>query len=191
MIERSLVLIKPDGVNRGLIGAIIKRFEKRGLKVVGLKLIRPNVDLVGRHYKPDPEWLKNVGIKSKKAYAERGIKVKKKDIDIGEDIRSMLMEYIGSGPVVAMVLEGPHAVKAIRKIVGTTEPMGAPIGTIRGDFSVDSYMLSDSRKRPLKNLIHASESIKEADDEISVWFSPNEIYDYERSDEAAAFKKTW
>ena len=190
-IERTLVLIKPDGVSRGLVGEIIKRFEIRGLKIVGLKLIRANVDLIGRHYKHDPNWLKSVGAKSKAAYAKRGVIVKKEDIEIGEDIRNLLMEYIGSGPVVAMVLEGPHAVEVVKKIVGPTEPRSAPVGTIRGDFSTDSYMLSDELRRPIKNIIHCSGSIEEADDEISVWFSPNEIYSYERADESVAYRRTW
>jgi len=190
-VERTLVLVKPDGVARGLVGRVIKRFEDRGLKIVGLKLIRANTDLVGQHYKYNKVWLENIGKKSKAAYASKGIQVDKKNIEIGEDIRNMLMEYIGSGPVVALVLEGPHAVEGVRKIAGPTEPRGAPIGTIRGDFSVDSYMLSDDLGRPIKNIVHCSGSVEEADDEISVWFSPNEIYSYDRADIQEAYKKTW
>lgn len=191
LTERSLVLIKPDGVYRGLIGEVIKRFEFHGLKLVGLKLIRANLDLVGKHYKYDVAWLESVGKKSKEAYSKLGININKKELEIGEGVRSMLMEYITSGPVVAMVLEGPHAVEMVRKIVGPTEPKSAPLGTIRGDFSVDSYPLSDSQKRPIKNIIHCSGSVAEAKEEISVWFSPNEICIYDRPDEFIAYRKTW
>lgn len=190
-LERSLVLIKPDGVYRGLIGEVIKRFEFHGLKLVGLKLIRANLDLIGKHYKHDVAWLESIGKKSKESYAKLGIIVNKKELEIGEEIRNLLMDYINSGPIVSMVLEGPHAVEMVKKIVGPTEPKSAPLGTIRGDFSVDSYQLSDSLKRPIKNIIHCSGSSQEAYDEISVWFGPNEICSYERPDESMAYRKTW
>lgn len=191
MIEQTLVLVKPDGVYRGLVGEIIKRFEQRGLKIVGLKMIRANIDLIGKHYAPDEKWLESMGQKSKAAYKEKGIEVKDEDVVVGKRIRDMLMDYIGYGPVVAVILEGPHAVETVRKIVGPTEPRTAMPGTIRGDFSIDSYMLSDSNGRAVKNIIHASGTKEEADKEISVWFSPNEIYEYERAEEPHEFKKNF
>jgi len=186
-VEQTLVLVKPDGVVRGLIGEIIKRFEQRGLKIIGLKMIKPNPELVGKHYLPDPEWLKSVGTKAKKAYEKKGVKVKESEIEIGKKIRRLLIDYLTQGPVVAMAIQGFHAVDVVRKIVGGTEPRTAPPGTIRGDFTVDSYYLSDDMGRPIKNVVHASGSVEEAKKELDVWFSPNELYSYERTDEKAAF----
>jgi nucleoside-diphosphate kinase len=189
--ERTLVLIKPDGVQRGLIGEIVKRFEQRGLKLSALKMVKGGEELIGKHYTDDLEWLESVGKKTRSSFAEKGIEMEETDKAIGLRIREWLMSYIGSGPVVAMVVEGNHAIEVVRKIVGPTEPRTAPAGTIRGDFSIDSYMLGDNLMRPVKNLIHASGNKKEAEEEIHVWFSEDEIHDYERSDEKAGLHKTW
>jgi nucleoside-diphosphate kinase len=152
---------------RGLVGECIKRFEQCGLKIVGMKMAQADNKLAGRHYGED--------------IANRH----------GENVRKALLEYIKMGPVVAMVIEGNHAIEIVRKIVGTTEPRTAPAGTLRGDFSIDSYELGDNLKRPVKNLTHASGNKKEAENEISIWFSEEEIYEYKRSDEGALFHKTW
>jgi nucleoside-diphosphate kinase len=189
--ERTLVLVKPDGVQRGLIGEVIRRFEQRGLKISALKMVEGGEEQVGKHYTDDINWLKSVGKKTRKSFAEKGIDMDETDEGIGRRIRAWLMNYISSGPVVAMVVEGNHAIEVVRKIGGTTEPRTAPAGTIRGDFSIDSYMLGDNLKRPVKNLIHASGDKKEAENEIHVWFSEDEIYDYERADEKVEFHKTW
>ncbi len=189
--ERTLVLIKPDGVQRGLVGEIIKRFEQRGLKISALKMVEGGEEQIGKHYAEDIGWLKSVGKKTRKSFAEKGIEMEEADESIGRRIRAWLMNYVSSGPVVAMVVEGNHAIEVVRKITGATEPRTAPAGTIRGDFSIDSYMLGDNLKRPVKNLIHASGNKKEAENEIHVWFSEDEIYDYERADEKVEFHKTW
>jgi len=189
--ERTLVLIKPDAVERGLIGEIVQRFEKRGLKIIGMKLVKASRETAGRHYTEDPDWLLSIGQKARKSFEEKGIEVKETDKQIGERVRTLLIGYVESGPIVAMVIEGPHAIETVRKIVGPTEPRTAPPGTIRGDYSIDSYLLSDSTERPVKNLIHASGNEREAVSEIKVWFSENELHSYERSEEKAAFFKTW
>ncbi|QQG39588.1 MAG: nucleoside-diphosphate kinase [Candidatus Aenigmatarchaeota archaeon] len=185
MIERTLVLIKPDGVARGLIGECVKRFEQRGLKVVGMKMIRPDAKLVGDHYTDDLEWLTSVGRKTKVSYEKKGMKMDKPDVEIGRYVRKWLMDYLASGPVVALVLEGHHAVEIARKLCGDTEPRVALPGTIRGDLSVESYMIGDEKQRPVKNVVHASGSVKEAESEMKVWFSENELCSYERVDWAA------
>lgn len=189
--ERTFVMIKPDGVERGLIGEIIKRFEQRGLKVSALKMVSGAEDVIAKHYADDEEWLKSVGQKTKTSFAQKGIEMSESDIEIGKRIRAWLMDYVKSGPIVTMVIEGNHAIEVVRKIVGSTEPRTAPAGTIRGDFSIDSYELGDNLKRPVKNLIHASGNKKEAENEIHIWFSEEEIYNYSRADEKSSLHKTW
>lgn len=187
--ERSLVLIKPDGVQRGLIGEILSRFERCGLKVIGMKMVYPNEKLAGDHYIADEEWLNTVGEKSKASYKKRGIEVTKENREIGLEIRDQLIKYLVMSPVVAFVFEGHNAVKHIRKIVGATSPGDAAPGTIRGDLSFDSYALADNKKRPIQNLIHASGEVHEAEREIKLWFTENEIHDWERVDEALLYRE--
>jgi nucleoside-diphosphate kinase len=189
--ERTFVMIKPDGVERGLVGEILKRFEQRGLRISALKMVSGAEDVIANHYADDEEWLKSVGEKTRSSFEKKGIEMNESDIEIGKRIRSWLMDYIKSGPVVAMVIEGNHAIEVVRKIVGPTEPRTAPAGTIRGDFSIDSYELGDNLKRPVKNLIHASGNAKEAENEIRIWFSEEEIFQYSRSDERSSLHKTW
>ncbi|MBI4153718.1 nucleoside-diphosphate kinase [Candidatus Woesearchaeota archaeon] len=150
MIERTFVAIKPDGVQRGLIGEIIKRFEQRGLKVVALKLALVDNALADEHY------------------AEHK----------GKKFFSGLKEFIRSGPVVAMVIEGVHAIEQVRKIVGSTEPKSSALGTIRGDFAHVSYAYADQKGITVKNLIHASANNQDAGREIDLWFKKEDIHSY-------------
>ena len=151
MIEATLVLVKPDGVQRGLIGEIIKRFEQRGLKVAALKMIRIDREFAKEHY-----------------------------IDhISKDFYKGLEEFIIEAPVVAMVIEGINAIENVRKIVGSTEPKGAPLGTIRGDFAHVPYEHADSKKISIRNLVHASGNKKDAEREIGLWFAIDELHSYE------------
>ena len=189
--ERTFVMVKPDGVERGLIGEIIKRFEQRGLRIAALKMVNGAEEVIAKHYADDEEWLKSVGQKTKTSFAKKGIEMSESDISIGKRIRSWLMDYVKSGPVVVMVIEGNHAIEVVRKVVGSTEPRTALAGTIRGDFSIDSYELGDNLKRPVKNLIHASGNEKEAKNEVHIWFSEEEIHQYSRSDEKSSLHKTW
>ena len=182
MIERTLVLVKPDGVQRGLIGECVRRFEQRGFKIVGIKMVHPDAATVAKHYTDSIEWLTSTGTNTKKSYEAKGINVDKTPEEIGRNVRRMLMEYLSTGPIVAIVVEGYHVVEIVRKLVGTTEPRTSAPGTIRGDFSSESYMIADSKKRPVKNIIHASGSVKEAEEEINVWFKPNDIYTYDRAE---------
>lgn len=176
--ERTLVIIKPDGIQRSLIGEIVGRYERIGLKLVGIKMIVPTRDMVERHYTLDPEWKRLVGEKRLKAAPEGHVDGEKDAIRIGENVLAMLAGYMTAGPVLAMVWQGAHAVSVVRKVTGGTEPRTSDVGTIRGDFMLDSYEMSETDSRAVRNLVHASGSVKEAEDEIAHWFAPGEIFDY-------------
>jgi nucleoside-diphosphate kinase len=183
MAEKTFVLIKPDGVYRALIGAVIAKFESAGLKVVALKMVTPDQELAGKHYMADEGWMKSVGTKTKAAYKEKGIDVKETELEIGKRIRNQLLTYLTEGPVVAAVLEGNDAIYITRKIVGSTEPRKADPSSIRGMYSSDSYETADKGKRAVKNIIHASEDLATANREIALWFKKGEITTYKRVDE--------
>ncbi|MBI4146735.1 nucleoside-diphosphate kinase [Candidatus Woesearchaeota archaeon] len=190
MIDRTLVLLKPDAVQRALVGEIIQRFERTGFKVVGMKLCYASKETAGKHYADDESWLKSVGEKTKKSYEAKGIAVKEDAMSIGKRIRQQLMDFISMSPIVALVLEGHDVIGKVRVIVGDTAPNKAAPGTIRGDFAFDSYGLADTSGRPIQNLIHASDSQESAKREIGVWFKPDEIHPYQRVDEALLYRKT-
>ncbi|NCN98580.1 nucleoside-diphosphate kinase [Candidatus Pacearchaeota archaeon CG10_big_fil_rev_8_21_14_0_10_35_219] len=180
--EKSLILIKHDGVARGLIGKIISRIEDIGLKIIAMKMVWANEELAKNHYKLDEEWAKNVFEKTKKARLEQGDEFQFEDyMEYGKMIQSWNINFLREGPVVAMVIEGPHAIEIIRKIVGTTEPRQSPPGTIRGDFAMtESYALANDKQRVARNLIHASDSVKNAEHEIALWFSEDELHEYSK-----------
>jgi nucleoside-diphosphate kinase len=178
--ERTLVLIKPEGVERKLIGEIISRIERVGLNIIGLGILKPSKKLVDKHYPKDKNWIKNIGEKNLATYKEYNLDIKKylgtdDPYKIGKMVREWLVDYISSGPVVKILVEGPHAIDVVRKIVGNTRPYIAEPGTIRGDFSYDSPILANLEKRPIKNLIHASDSPESAEREIKIWFKKDEI----------------
>lgn len=177
--ERTLVVIKPDGIERSLIGEIIQRYERIGLKLVGIKMLVPTSEMIEKHYTLDADWLMNVGTKSIKGYTDKGLKPPHTDpMKVSAIVLKNLTKYMTSGPVVAMVWQGAHAVQIVRKLTGGTEPLTSDVGTIRGDYVLDSYQMSDHDKRAIRNLVHASGSVKEANDEISHWFRKDEIIDY-------------
>tara|TARA_Y100000310_G_scaffold113909_2_gene112356 strand:- start:1895 stop:2374 length:480 start_codon:yes stop_codon:yes gene_type:complete len=159
MIEQTLVLVKPDGVARGLVGEVLKRFEQRGLKIVGLKMVKIDSDF------------------SKKHYAEH----------IEKEFYKGLEDFIISGPVVAMIIEGVDAIENVRKVAGETESRSAQPGTIRGDFSHVSYSHADEKGIAIKNIIHASGNKEDAQKELSLWFSIDELHDYKKSNEEHVF----
>jgi nucleoside-diphosphate kinase len=177
--ERTLVIIKPDGIQRNLVGEIIKRYERAGLKLTAIKMMVPTADLVEKHYTLDPEWRRITGEKTIKGFKDKGLKPPTEDpIESTGILLGRLIKYITSGPVIAMVWQGAHAVEVVRKITGGTEPLTSPIGTIRGDFLLDSYQMTEADDRSLRNLVHASGSPKEAENEIMHWFKKEEIIDY-------------
>ena len=192
-IERTFVMVKPDGVERGLIGEIIARFEKRGLKVLALKMVKPTLEHINDHYPKDDTWISRLGDKGFNVFKEYGLDPKEvmgtdNNLEAGKQVRQWLIDFMTEAPVVAMVIEGIHARDMIRKITGSTLPNKADIGTIRGDYSVDSPAAANLNQRAVKNLVHASETKEEAENEIAHWFSAEEIYsDYTRADHAAMF----
>jgi nucleoside-diphosphate kinase len=177
--ERTLVVIKPDGVQRSLIGEVIRRYERVGLKLVGIKMLVPTAEHVEKHYLLDPNWKKNVGEKSIASYEKKGLTPPHTDpIAAADSIVEKLKQYMTSGPVIAMVWQGAHAVEIVRKITGGTEPRGTDVGTIRGDYVIDSYVMSDEDGRAIRNILHASGSVDEATNEIALWFKPEELVTY-------------
>jgi len=154
MIERTFVMVKPDGVQRQLVGEIIKRFENAGLKLIGMKMVWVDKDFASKHYTED-------------------ITIRR-----GQRVRSDAIRFIIGGPVIAMVWEGIHAIDVVRKLVGTTESKSAAPGTIRGDYTHMSFPYADERKVPIKNVIHASADAKDAEYEIALWFIKEELFTY-------------
>lgn len=186
--EKTLVLIKPDGVQRGLIGEIIKRYERTGLKLVALKMLIPTEEMVEKHYSVDPDWKRKTGEKSLNAYKMKGLTPPSENPEeLGEKVLDNLKRYLTSGPIVAMVWQGMNAVSIIRKITGATEPLTSDVGTIRGDFTIDCYEVADTDSRAVRNLIHASSSQWEAEKEIEVWFKKEEILKYRLINEAILY----
>jgi nucleoside-diphosphate kinase len=190
--ERTLVVVKPDGVQRGLVGEILARFERAGLKVVALKMLRAPRELLERHYPAEEDFLRTIGGKTKEAFEAYGLDVRERmgtedPVEVGRQVRGWLIEFMASGPVVAAVLEGVHAVSAVRKLVGKTLPIFAEPGTIRGDWSTDSPTLANLEQRPVRNLVHASGTVEEAEFEVRLWFREEEIHSYRRADEGALF----
>lgn len=177
--EKTLVIIKPDGIQRTLVGEIIKRYERIGLKLIGLKMMTPSEEMIEKHYTLDPEWVRVTGEKTIKGYKDKGMEPPTEDpLQVTKLLLERLKKYMSSGPVIAMVWQGAHAVAIVRKITGKTEPLMSDVGTIRGDFVLDSYEMSDVSERCIRNLIHSSGSVKEAEDEIKHWFKDGEIISY-------------
>ena len=177
--ERTLVIIKPDGVQRGLVGEIIKRFESVGLKMVGAKMMVPSAEKIEAHYTLDPQWRTVTGEKTIASYKAKGMKPPSEDpLEITAKILANLKKYMTSGPVLFMVWEGAHAVKIVRKLGGGTEPLSSDVGTIRGDYVLDSYQMADEDSRAVRNLLHMSGSVDEANLEINHWFPASELTDY-------------
>ncbi len=186
--ERTLVIVKPDGVQRSLIGEIIKRYERTGLKLVGLKMIVPTEDFIKKHYTVDPDWFIKTGTKTIESYKKKGKTPPSEDpLKITEVILKNLTKFMTAGPVIAMVWQGMHAVGIVRKITGGTEPLTSDVGTIRGDLTIDSYEASDIDGRAVRNLVHASGSSEEAEKEIMLWFKPEELLNYKFANDAILY----
>lgn len=192
MLEKTLVLLKPDAVQRGLVGEIIARFEKVGLKMVAMKMVHPSHEDVDKHYALTEEWMLAVYTKAKAKYEANGQPFDYPDhIAYGSEIKRGLVDFLKSAPIVALVLEGEMAVSLVRKIVGATEPASSAPGTIRGDLSHDTYALSNAQNRPLRNLIHASGNVEEANNEMKIWFTDEELYKYEHVNDRVQYDPNW
>lgn len=185
-MERTLIIFKPSAIQRGLVGEFISRFEKIGLKIVAAKLMKPDSSLLNAHYPTDrEEFIKGIGQRTLDGYKELGLDPKEQfngeddPLTIGHIVRGWLVDSMMKAPVMPVILEGPHAIQLVRKIVGSTSPLHAEPGTIRGDYSFDSPALANRAGRPIDNMIHASGNIEEAEHEIKLWFKPKEIFDYQ------------
>lgn len=193
IIERTIVLVKPDGVKRGLVGEAISRFEKIGLKIVAMKMIWVDKDMVAKHYPESrTELLRGIGEKTLKTYEKYGKDVNEElgtmdPLEIGKMVNNWNIDFLSSGPVVAILLQGVHAIDNVRMTVGDTLPTFAAPGTIRGDYSTDSPALANATKRSVHNMIHASGNVEEAKYEEELWFRKEEIYEYKRTDEEVMF----
>ncbi len=178
--QQTLVLIKPDGVQKGLIGEIIKRLENADIKISAIKMIHPDEELAKKHYPLDEEWAKTAFEKTKKSAEEENREIPfSNHLEFGETLQNWLVDFITESPIVAMALKGPNAIELVRNLVGATEPSKAEKGTIRYDFaSEENYEKANSIGRALRNLIHASDSLENAKREIELWFSEDEMCDY-------------
>jgi len=191
-LEKTLVLLKPDAVQRGLIGKIISRFEEAGLKVVAMKMVHPAHDDVDKHYALTEEWMQAVFTKAKAKYeANNEVFPFSDHLAYGGNIKNQLVTFLKSSPIVALVIEGERAVSLVRKLVGATEPASALPGTIRGDYSHDTYGLSNTQNRALRNLIHASGAVEEANVEIPIWFTETELHGYEHVNDRVQYDPNW
>lgn len=188
MIEKTLVLIKPDAVQRALVGEIISRFEQAGFKLIGMKMVYADKDLAGKHYADDEAWLKSVGEKTIRSYEAKGLKLGRSALEQGRLVRNQLMDFLCMSPIVALAIEGHNCIAHIRKIVGATAPADAAPGTIRGDYAFDSYKLADNSNRPIQNLIHASDSPESGEREIAIWFRPEDLHAWKRIDEDLIYR---
>ncbi len=185
--ERSFVIIKPDGVQRSLIGEIIGRFERTGLKIVGLKMAILDKAKIWKHYDKDDAWFLKKGTNIINNRTASGMPVEKEAIEYGKDIIRQLERFMTCGPVVMMAIEGNQAVTVVKKIVGETEPSTSDVGTIRGDLTIDSYEISAVDDRAVRNLIHCSDTVENAQSEINLWFAKEDLLDYRLVSEAILY----
>ncbi len=177
--EKTLVIIKPDGIQRTLIGEIVRRYERCGLKLIAIKMLIPTRELIEKHYISNSNWIKDKGKQVIETYTQHNKQPPYTNPqEMGEFIFDILVKYMTSGPIVAMVWQGMNAIGIVRKITGSTEPRSSDVGTIRGDLTIDSYEISDVDKRAVRNLIHASGNPQEAETEIDLWFKKEEILSY-------------
>jgi nucleoside-diphosphate kinase len=183
-MEKTLIILKPDALERGLAGEIISRFEKAGLKLIATKMVWPDRELAEKHYPTGrEEFIKGMGNKTLESHQEEGqdassIFGTQDPHAIGLQLQKWLVDFLVSGPVIAMVFKGKEAIKLAREITGHTIPAKADPGTIRGDYSDDSALKANTEKRSIKNLVHASGDKTEADFEIGLWFTEEELHSY-------------
>lgn len=176
--ERTFVILKPDTVQRSLVGEVVKRFERTGLKCTAMKMFMADEARLLKHYNKSDEWFLKKGTNVVADLTAQGRVVTKEPIEYGRDIIRTIVKYMTAGPVIALVLEGNEAVAVVTKLVGTTEPKTSDVGTIRGDYTLDSYSHSAYENRAVRNLIHCSDAVEEAEREIALWFTESDIMDY-------------
>jgi nucleoside-diphosphate kinase len=189
--ERTVVVIKPDGVLRHIVGELITRFERKGLKIAAMKMVWPDRALAEQHYIDSDEWLVDTGTKTYNSYLEKGLKPDVTPREIGMNTRRKLMDHLTAGPVVALILEGAHAIEVVRKMRGATSPLKADVGTIGFDYTLESYELADAGDWAIKNVIHASDSEANYQRERDIWFASGEVIDYESAIDHVLYTNDW
>lgn len=191
--ERTLILMKPDVLQRQIVGEILSRFERKGFKMVAVKMLNATKAQVGEHYTAEEQYLIETGEKAKKGAEMRGQDVSNwNSLEWGKIIRERNIAYLTCGPILAVVLEGPSVVSSVRKVLGSTSPADGDVGTIRADYSFDSYALADVVARSTRTMLHASDSPENAQREIKIWFKENEICNnYETVAEKIFYDTGW
>ena len=189
--EKTLVLLKPDVVQRGLMGEIISRFEKKGLKIAAMKMVWASEGMALKHYTWPEHAMIALGERTIAVYKDRGIEENRTAKEIALDIQKKLVRYLSAGPLVAIVLEGAHAIAYVRKMRGSVNTLGADLGSITADYTVDSYFISDEDDRSARTLVHASGSVEEAGMEIPIWFGEEEIYSYNLAIDEILYSRQW
>jgi nucleoside-diphosphate kinase len=189
--EKTLVLFKPDTIQRGLMGEILSRFEKKGLKITAMKMVWPTKQQAAQHYFWSEEEKLKTGNRTLEIYKAKGIEMTRTPTEQAEYVQQKLITFLIAGPIVAIVIEAAHAIEHVRKIVGHGSPLQADVGTIRADYTIDSYLIADEGDRAARNLIHASSSVDEAEREIKVWFTDEEIHDYQLAIEKILYSSDW
>lgn len=181
--EKTFVIIKPDAIQRNLIGDIVSRIERTGLKIIALKMIVASEDTLWKHYNKNDSWFLEKGSIAIESRKSQNLPIEKEAIEYGKDILRANIEFMISGPVIAFVVQGNQAVGIVKKIVGGTEPLTSDVGTIRGDYTIDTYSLANSSSRAVRNLVHCSDQVSEAEREINLWFAESEIIKYSLANE--------
>ncbi len=191
--ERTLVLIKPDVLQRQLVGEILTRFERKGIKMTAIKMLNATKEQVGEHYIDEESYLIETGEKAKKGAIARGEDVSKwNSLEQGKKIRQRNINYLTCGPIIAIVFEGFGVISQVRKILGSTSPADGDIGTVRDDYSVDTYALADFLDRSTMTMLHASDSVENAERELKIWFKESEICNnYETGVEKIFYDAEW
>lgn len=193
VVERTLILVKPDVIQRQIFGEVLTRFERKGFKIVGMKMLNATKEQVARHYVDEDAYLIETGEKAKKGAIVRGEDVSNwNSLERGKVIRQNNILYLTCGPIIAMVLEGHGVVAGVRKLLGSTSPASGDVGTIRDDYSFDTFELADYVSRATRTMIHASDSPENAKREVKIWFKETELCsNYETVAEKIFFDYGW
>lgn len=191
--EKTLVLMKPDVLQRQIVGEILSRFERKGFKIVAMKVLNATKEQAGEHYIDDEAYLTGMMEREKNEAIARGDDMTKwNSLERGRLVRRRNIAYLVCGPIVAIVLEGPGVILGVRKLLGSSNPATSDVGTIRADYSIDSYSLAGLVERSTRTMLHASDSVESAEREIKIWFKKDEICNnYETVAEKIFYDTKW
>lgn len=185
--ERTFVILKPDTIQRSLVGEIVSRFERAGLKIVGMRFGIADEKKLWSHYNKDDAWFEKKGSNIVNERKERGLPVEKAAIEYGKDIIGALVKFMTAGPVLMLAIEGNQSIAVVKKLVGGTEPATSDVGTIRGDYTSDSYAIAAVDDRAVRNLVHCSDNPDDAKREVALWFEEKDLLDYTIVNEAILY----